>query len=412
MSVSHKKKIIVVVAIGVAGCSVFGASIYADKELKAMYSADQAYANNIKSKKVNFNMGLFSGDVSWEAEIFADPCKQERSVVIKGTDHVTRGLTGYDIQSKIDVENDEIKRLFDNKPVVTLDAHMSWLGQIDVKLNSPSIIKNKDKYQIDWAGLNVAFKAKKQDGDVYYKDFVLNVPKLHVKENENLKELTIKNIVYKSDHGFMKKIIPNTSEITIDAIQTDFNQKIDVNLIKYKFETFDQNDKLSAVQAFSVGNATFGPYQLNKLVFNSQIQNVAKVEAQNAFSEINELQKQCLPAQEKMTKIAKAVSLVLEKGLKFNSKENVIEVNHQKLNFHVDGMLNAGKYSATWPDIAYTIPQKVTFTYGMEVDKGLIQLLRPELTENNMKDMANMYQGKLTDHSLQFTGKFENGKLN
>ena len=407
MSGNNKKVIGIVAGVLVVG-GVIGGNVYADKELKAIYSMDKQDGKKIKFKKVDYNVGAFSGDITWEAEITIDPCHPEQNIVIKGNDHVTRGFTGYDVHSKIDVDDNKIKQLFDNKPVATVDTHINWFGQADVKAKSPSFIKNQDQFKVDWAGIDLAFKAKKENDDLFFKDIVLNIPNLTVQEGN--KQSMIQNIVYKVDQSYANKLVASTSELTIGSIQANLGNRLELNQLKYVGNVSDKKDKFSGTQKFSVQDATFGQYKLNKFLLNTEITDIAKADAQKAFVDINHLQETCMSEQDRLSQLVKAVSPLLEKGFKFNSKQNVLEVNNQKITFDFDGTLNPSTYSVDFEQMIRTVPQHLTFNYGAEIDKGFMRLIRPELTENDIKQIADAYHANVTDHTLTLSGKFENGK--
>ena len=93
-------------------------------------------------------MGVTSGKASWTGEFTPDLCNTEEKLSLRGEDVITRGLSGYNMKSKLYlvVENGKEFLLFNG------DTDISWAGEFNSKLTAPA-----SSYQDDEAGMKVSW---------------------------------------------------------------------------------------------------------------------------------------------------------------------------------------------------------------------------------------------------------------
>lgn len=404
------KKVIAVVASAVVIGGIVGGNVYADKTLKSLYSVQQnAPQKQFKLTKVNYNMGMLSGDAQWEAEVINDPCKPEDKVLVKGQDHIRRGLMGYEIHSDIYVESEEVKKLFNNTAFVTVDAHLGWSGQADIQAHSPSVVKNEKDFKLDWAGIDLSTKAKKVKQDVEFKDLKVMMPKFELHAGQY--NFYLQNFVYTSDINYKDKLAAGRSEISIETMKFSESKAFTLNRLKFSNVLSDKNDQFDYKQTISVGDGQLDQYTVNQFVLNTELNHISKVDAQHAFETMNHIQDVCLPHQNQIQQIIGAFQPLVNKGFTFTSKQNALELNHQKLTFDLDGALKPSMPIDNAP-LQEQLKNNLMFNINVEIEKGFIHLFQPNLSDTEMRQRMQDKHIEITDKSVKLTGKFENGQFN
>lgn len=395
----NNKKVIALLLGGAFVASSVGGNVYADNKLQAFYNKKDNSA--FKFTKVDYKVGTFSGDVQWEAEIVLDPCDPKKNIIVKGQDHVKRGALGYDIHTQINTDNPKIKEFFDDKPIVTADTHINWFGWANVKAKVPNFVKNKGNFQIDWSGADVNFKVKKEEKQFLFKDILFKIPKITARNDHQ--NYSINNIIYSIDQSYSKKLSDSKSEFSIDSIQFD---KYSINKVNYTLGFSENKNFFDINQTLSVKDGTVGKYQLNQLALNSNIKDIAKSELQHLFDVANHEGEICHTSQEVTNNLLDATLPVLSKGFKFDSKNNILEINNQKLTLEADGALSTSA-NLTRNDLIKDLRKNLAVNYQLNVDKGLIRLIKPEITDQQIREIALKQNATVTETNVQIKGTFK-----
>lgn len=404
-----KNKKLLAIAVGgiIAVGALVGGNVYADKSLKEIYAVKDS-KSAIKLTKVDYNMGTFSGDVNWEAEIIIDPCAPQDKILIKGKDTVKRGLMGYNIHSEITSDAEAVKNIFKDKPVLTLDSHLGWSGTADVKLNSP-VLNANDGVEITWNGLQGQFQMKKDKEEFSFKNVQFNMPGFNMKGDG--KELSFNNIYYKVDQAHSKTIVPSKAEFGIGSINFLDIKKVNLNDVKFVHVLTTQKDKLSLNEKLSIKDGAFDKYKLNTFELNGVVQDIATVDAQKFFDDFSDSQQVCLTESERKNKILQSLLPILNKGMKLESTKNLVKVNDSSqatLDFNAVLKPNT---SNSLQQFMQDVGKNVQFDMNASVDKGFIRMVNPTISDSEIAQIAAAYGAKTSDTSIVVSKKFENGQL-
>ena len=413
------KKTVIATLVGIAilGGGAVGGSVYADKKLKQ----DFYFQNNPKADKrlkitlKEFDMGVMSGKASWTGEFIPDLCHTEDKFSLRGEDVITRGLSGYNMKSKLYlvVENGKEFLLFNG------DTDISWAGEFNSKLTAPA-----SSYQDDEAGMKVTWdtvtsniSGGKADQRYYLSKFDFDSPSVsmeNIKAAEEGKFLVqMNNLKYSTDTliGQVLKPQNGTAIFSLGSFKVespDFNLK--VNNVKSESEQTVKDGKFTFASRNTIGDIEVNQAKFDRIQQNFSLQdlNGEAVERANAFLEREG--QECLSPEQSQTEMKEIVKLLLKSGLKVDSKGNQI---------YLDGSMAKADADASLPPIAYendqqleqAVIEKLKYNAAVEVDKkfikGILKLMAvygigdgSTDVEATVKELATVLDGEVTADKL------------
>ena len=390
------KKTVIATLVGIAilGGGAVGGSVYADKKLKQdfYFQSNSKADKRLKITLKEFDMGVTSGKASWTGEFTPDLCNTEEKLSLRGEDVITRGLSGYNMKSKLYlvVENGKEFLLFNG------DTDISWAGEFNSKLTAPA-----SSYQDDEAGMKVTWdtvtsniSGGKADQRYYLSKFDFDSP-----------SVSMENIKAAEEGKFLVQMnnLKYSTDTLIGQVVKPQNGTAIFSLGSFKVESPDFNLKVTG--DIEVNQAKFDRIQQN---FSLQDLNGEAIERANAFFEREG--QECVSPEQSQTEMKEIVKLLLKSGLKVDSKGNQI---------YLDGSMAKADVDASLPPIAYendqqleqAVIEKLKYNAAVEVDKkfieGILKLMAvygigdgSTDVEATVKELATALDGEVTTDKL------------
>ena len=412
------KKTVIATLVGIAilGGGAVGGSVYADKKLKQ----DFYFQNNPKADKrlkitlKEFDMGVMSGKASWTGEFIPDLCHTEDKFSLRGEDVITRGLSGYNMKSKLYlvVENGKEFLLFNG------DTDISWAGGFNSKLTAPasSYQNNEEGIKVTWDAVTSNISGGKADQRYYLSKFDFDLPSVSMqnKATEEGKFLVqMNNLKYSTDTIMGQAVKPQngTAIFSLGSFKVespDFNLK--VNNVKSESEQTVKDGKFTFVSRNTIGDIEVNQAKFDRIQQNFSLQdlNGEAIERANAF--LAREGQECLSPEQSQAEIKEIAKLLLKSGIKVDSKGNQIYLD--------DSMVKADA-DASLPPIAYendqqleqAVMEKLKYNAAVEVDKkfieGILKLMAvygigdgSTDVEATVKELATALNGEVTADKL------------
>jgi hypothetical protein len=391
-----------VVAVGAT--TLVGGNLYADQQLKSFYQQEVKSADKkmINIKVNHLNMGALSGEADYILSIMPDPCQPQDKFDLHIKDKITRQLTGYKIDSTVVLpENIEktLKPIFSGQAPVAMQSTLSWTGNIHVKASSPAIDYNKDNQYVQSKGIVLEFDTNKKDYQLM-KDIHLDMPSLVVRNDSSY--FALDKLNFEADHIHYKKILPKSSS-ALTLNQLKFNtyteqRPIEVNVQQFKLSNQSEvkNQKFSNMNTFEIGKFKLpASEEFGKLAMNFDIKDIDAVKLQALLDELDKSGQECQATEQAQEKLMQAALQVLEQGIKFESKNNVITLGDKTLTANIEGTLPQGQYG-TMMNFISAAPTKVSVTGQAESSKAFVK----ELMKLNPA-MAAQADDRMVDEMLK-----------
>ena len=411
------KKTVIATLVGIAilGGGAVGGSVYADKKLKQ----DFYFQNNPKADKrlkitlKEFDMGVMSGKASWTGEFIPDLCHTEEKLSLRGEDVITRGLSGYNMKSKLYlvVENGKEFLLFNG------DTDISWAGGFNSKLTAPasSYQNNEEGIKVTWDAVTSNISGGKADQRYYLSKFDFDSPSVSM---QNIAEegkflVQMNNLKYSTDTIMGQAVKPQngTAIFSLGSFKVespDFNLK--VNNVKSESEQTIKDGKFTFASRNTIGDIEVNQAKFDRIQQNFSLQdlNGEAIERANAF--LAREGQECLSPEQSQAEIKEIAKLLLKSGLKVDSKGNQI---------YLDGSMVKADADASLPPIAYendqqleqAVMEKLKYNAVVEVDKkfieGILKLMAVYRigdgstdVETTVKELATALNGEVTADKL------------
>ena len=411
------KKTVIATLVGIAilGGGAVGGSVYADKKLKQ----DFYFQNNPKADKrlkitlKEFDMGVMSGKASWTGEFIPDLCHTEEKLSLRGEDVITRGLSGYNMKSKLYlvVENGKEFLLFNG------DTDISWAGGFNSKLTAPasSYQNNEEGIKVTWDAVTSNISGGKADQRYYLSKFDFDSPSVSM---QNIAEegkflVQMNNLKYSTDTIMGQAVKPQngTAIFSLGSFKVespDFNLK--VNNVKSESEQTIKDGKFTFASRNTIGDIEVNQAKFDRIQQNFSLQdlNGEAIERANAF--LAREGQECLSPEQSQAEIKEIAKLLLKSGLKVDSKGNQI---------YLDGSMVKADADASLPPIAYendqqleqAVMEKLKYNAVVEVDKkfieGILKLMAVYRigdgstdVEATVKELATTLNGEVTADKL------------
>ena len=412
------KKTVIATLVGIAilGGGAVGGSVYADKKLKQ----DFYFQNNPKADKrlkitlKEFDMGVTSGKASWTGEFTPDLCHTEDKFLLRGEDVITRGLSGYNMKSKLYLvgENGKEFLLFNG------DTDISWAGGFNSKLTAPasSYQNNEEGIKVTWDAVTSNISGGKADQRYYLSKFDFDLPSVsmqNIAAEEGKFLVQMNNLKYSTDTIMGQAVKPQngTAIFSLGSFKVespDFNLK--ANNVKSESEQTVKDGKVTFISRNTIGDIEVNQAKFDRIQQNFSLQdlNGEAIERANAFLEREG--QECLSPEQSQTEMKEIVKLLLKSGLKVDSKGNQI---------YLDGSMAKADADASLPPIAYendqqleqAVIEKLKYNAAVEVDKkfieGILKLMAvygigdgsPDV-ESTVKELATVLDGEVTADKL------------
>ena len=412
------KKTVIATLVGIAilGGGAVGGSVYADKKLKQ----DFYFQNNPKADKrlkitlKEFDMGVTSGKASWTGEFTPDLCHTEDKFLLRGEDVITRGLSGYNMKSKLYLvgENGKEFLLFNG------DTDISWAGGFNSKLTAPasSYQNNEEGIKVTWDAVTSNISGGKADQRYYLSKFDFDLPSVsmqNIAAEEGKFLVQMNNLKYSTDTIMGQAVKPQngTAIFSLGSFKVespDFNLK--ANNVKSESEQTVKDGKVTFISRNTIGDIEVNQAKFDRIQQNFSLQdlNGEAIERANAFLEREG--QECLSPEQSQTEMKEIVKLLLKSGLKVDSKGNQIYLD--------DSMVKADA-DASLPPIAYendqqleqAVMEKLKYNAAVEVDKkfieGILKLMAvygigdgSTDVEATVKELATVLDGEVTADKL------------
>ena len=412
------KKTVIATLVGIAilGGGAVGGSVYADKKLKQ----DFYFQNNPKADKrlkitlKEFDMGVTSGKASWTGEFTPDLCHTEDKFLLRGEDVITRGLSGYNMKSKLYLVGENGKEFF----LFNGDTDISWAGGFNSKLTAPasSYQNNEEGIKVTWDAVTSNISGGKADQRYYLSKFDFDLPSVsmqNIAAEEGKFLVQMNNLKYSTDTLIGQAVKPQngTAIFSLGSFKVespDFNLK--ANNVKSESEQTVKDGKVTFISRNTIGDIEVNQAKFDRIQQNFSLQdlNGEAVERANAFLEREG--QECLSPEQSQTEIKEIVKLLLKSGLKVDSKGNQI---------YLDGSMAKADADASLPPIAYendqqleqAVMEKLKYNAVVEVDKkfieGILKLMAVYRigdgstdVEATVKELATVLDGEVTADKL------------
>ena len=412
------KKTVIATLVGIAilGGGAVGGSVYADKKLKQdfYFQSNSKADKRLKITLKEFDMGVMSGKASWTGEFIPDLCHTEDKFSLRGEDVITRGLSGYNMKSKLYlvVENGKEFLLFNG------DTDISWAGGFNSKLTAPA-----SSYQDDEAGMKVTWdtvtsniSGGKADQRYYLSKFDFDLPSVsmqNIAAEEGKFLVQMNNLKYSTDTIMGQAVKPQngTAIFSLGSFKVESsNFNLKANNIKSESEQTVKDGKVTFISRNTIGDIEVNQAKFDRIQQNFSLQdlNGEAVERANAFLEREG--QECLSPEQSQTEMKEIVKLLLKSGLKVDSKGNQI---------YLDDSMAKANADASLPPIAYendqqleqAVMEKLKYNAAVEVDKKFIEGILKLMAvygigdgsidvEATVKELATVLDGEVTADKL------------
>ena len=412
------KKTVIATLVGIAilGGGAVGGSVYADKKLKQ----DFYFQNNPKADKrlkitlKEFDMGVTSGKASWTGEFIPDLCHTEDKFSLRGEDVITRGLSGYNMKSKLYlvVENGKEFLLFNG------DTDISWAGGFNSKLTAPasSYQNNEEGIKVTWDAVTSNISGGKADQRYYLSKFDFDLPSVsmqNIAAEEGKFLVQMNNLKYSTDTIMGQAVKPQngTAIFSLGSFKVESsNFNLKANNVKSESEQTVKDGKVTFISRNTIGDIEVNQAKFDRIQQNFSLQdlNGEAVERANAF--LAREGQECLSPEQSQAEIKEIAKLLLKSGIKVDSKGNQIYLD--------DSMVKADA-DASLPPIAYendqqleqAVMEKLKYNAAVEVDKkfieGILKLMAvygigdgSTDVEATVKELATVLDGEVTADKL------------
>ena len=412
------KKTVIATLVGIAilGGGAVGGSVYADKKLKQ----DFYFQNNPKADKrlkitlKEFDMGVTSGKASWTGEFTPDLCNTEDKLSLRGEDVITRGLSGYNMKSKLYLVGENGKEFF----LFNGDTDISWAGGFNSKLTAPasSYQNNEEGIKVTWDAVTSNISGGKADQRYYLSKFDFDLPSVsmqNIAAEEGKFLVQMNNLKYSTDTIMGQAVKPQngTAIFSLGSFKVespDFNLK--ANNVKSESEQTVKDGKVTFISRNTIGDIEVNQAKFDRIQQNFSLQdlNGEAVERANAF--LAREGQECLSPEQSQAEIKEIAKLLLKSGIKVDSKGNQIYLD--------DSMVKADA-DASLPPIAYendqqleqAVMEKLKYNAAVEVDKkfieGILKLMAvygigdgSTDVEATVKELATALDGEVTADKL------------
>ena len=412
------KKTVIATLVGIAilGGGAVGGSVYADKKLKQdfYFQSNSKADKRLKITLKEFDMGVMSGKASWTGEFIPDLCHTEDKFSLRGEDVITRGLSGYNMKSKLYlvVENGKEFLLFNG------DTDISWAGGFNSKLTAPasSYQNNEEGIKVTWDAVTSNISGGKADQRYYLSKFDFDLPSVsmqNIAAEEGKFLVQMNNLKYSTDTIMGQAVKPQngTAIFSLGSFKVESsNFNLKANNVKSESEQTVKDGKVTFVSRNTIGDIEVNQAKFDRIQQNFSLQdlNGEAVERANAFLEREG--QECLSPEQSQTEMKEIVKLLLKSGLKVDSKGNQI---------YLDGSMAKADADASLPPIAYendqqleqAVIEKLKYNAAVEVDKkfieGILKLMAvygigdgSTDVEATVKELATALDGEVTTDKL------------
>jgi hypothetical protein len=412
------KKTVIATLVGIAilGGGAVGGSVYADKKLKQdfYFQSNSKADKRLKITLKEFDMGVMSGKASWTGEFIPDLCHTEDKFSLRGEDVITRGLSGYNMKSKLYlvVENGKEFLLFNG------DTDISWAGGFNSKLTAPasSYQNNEEGIKVTWDAVTSNISGGKADQRYYLSKFDFDLPSVsmqNIAAEEGKFLVQMNNLKYSTDTIMGQAVKPQngTAIFSLGSFKVESsNFNLKANNVKSESEQTVKDGKVTFVSRNTIGDIEVNQAKFDRIQQNFSLQdlNGEAVERANAFFEREG--QECVSPEQSQTEMKEIVKLLLKSGLKVDSKGNQI---------YLDGSMAKADADASLPPIAYendqqleqAVIEKLKYNAAVEVDKkfikGILKLMAvygigdgSTDVEATVKELATALDGEVTADKL------------
>ncbi|MEB3766157.1 DUF945 family protein [Acinetobacter sp. MD2] len=428
-----KKKAIVLATCGVLVSGMVGAQFYADHRLKAYYSMQEINKDKrIQKQAMNIDMGMWSGHANWSYKILIDPCQPNKFVVIKGVDKIQRSWNGFNIHSDINLELQgesakQYQELLKGKALFTTDSKLNWLGNLNVKLTSPSLEYRDSDSHVVWSGMDGTLAFKQDQGEFDLTQMNVNMPGLTGSSGGNY--LSLQSMVLKGKGGLLGQTLRSgDNEFTMNKmliVSQKSKQPMNIELQKLKFSSdVDVDSKETSLKnTWSIEQVKSNNQQFKNIKINFNIAGLDSNALQQFIRISNKGVSECSAEAQtaQQQQLNQQLVNLMAHGLSFESKDNQIEVGTSKLSATATGKVPAHAYTNI-QDISRQIGKLVEINANAEMDKSFIREVMKASGQASMnmseqdyemmlQQMVKNAHAQLQDNKVKFAMSYKNGNV-
>lgn len=392
------KPIVIGAVIAVlGGGGLFAMSSIADGKVKALYNKPQlGMLHNIQATP---NLGFMGGTVEWTADLVFDACKPDEKITLKGTDTVSKGLTGYTIKSEFKpvVSNESVQNVLNKMPNIQLESKINWSGNGHSTLLYPAHELSEQTATLKWDSLTGKFKFSNQGDKLTARDLQFNLPSVSLKTNEFSTE--IKGFSYESDLPLGYQLDTGKGQFKVQSITAN-EAKSNMTLENFTVNV-EQIAKAETVDAKV--NYTLGTLELKNENTTTTLQD-AKIgfdildlnrkSTETLLSILEQSTQQCTPPEKLVDTIEPHVLNIANSGLRIESKNNQVKVGNSIATANMEITAPKSSYSSM-REVVQLLPNQVSYKLDVEFDKSFVKnlysMINPSRTLNE-KDFETGWQ--------------------
>ncbi|MDO4433699.1 MAG: DUF945 family protein [Alysiella sp.] len=374
----NKTVMAVVVGLLIAGVGAYGAAMYGDKKIAAFYDG-----SIIKDKRMQIegksDMGLMGGTAKWTATLIPDLCSPDVHFKLRGEDTISRGLTGYQIESKIYVLPEKQAEEF-----FLLDASSkwNWSGNGSVQYRIPAgqyalnSLRESGQGQLTWSDMTASVNIKNGGQDGFQAaDWVFHIPEVALKESSGKDIFLLQNMDVKSEGALNQTIGTGKGEVSLG--------KLLLNADKMAFElqnlrqtsTQNSTDKVADVLSeTTIGSLRYQNQVFNDFKFNMNIKGISQAALQKWLAFDKRQGQECVKPSEVQKELEQSALLMLKDGFSIESKGNQVSLNGNQATLDMAATVPAGEY-ANSQEVMRKLPEKLQYSLNATVAKSLLDSL-------------------------------------
>lgn len=378
-----KAKIIGVTSIVVLG-SAIGVGVYSGAKLEKMYTKPETVFNDkrVALKDVHFDMGILNGQASGVFEFIPDLCTPNMKIEFKFEDTIKRGITGYEINTKLSPISPNAKESF-NDHLLNLEIvrKVNWLGNI-----SSHIVVHGNQYvdnqkAVAWSDIIVDIESVKTPSGYGIKNYQINLDSVHIKD-ENL-NLQLDQLKISGHSDKPNAIFANIDgKVQLKRLTTNHeDNSLTVNNMTLSSQQTVKNHKQNTHLVFQIGNVDMNSANeyrhLEHIQFNLAINDLDK----SVLIPIEELStkqsQQCVSTKQLAESIDSILINLAKTGFIVESKNNQIKSNSYGADFNahmtLDAMSLPENLNKVDENILVNMLSGMKYEFNINIDRGLLK---------------------------------------
>lgn len=369
------------------GGAAAGTGLYADKQLtETVYSPELMQRSfGLANFQAQTDMDAFSGTAKWQGDLLLDPCKPGQKITIRGTDSLSRSLTGYQIDSKVYIVSDstELLRFLPEGFLFDARRQISWNGNVQTEINMPGRSVEKDGSTITWQDIGGRISLHKENGELVPGEVQFTIPSVQIKADRT--SFTLQNISHRSRNAFLGhgSLQSGSAETTLASLNfSSSSGSILLNNLKNTSTQTINGQNIGWGSRFNIDRieitrqSRLNPQPSKHLIQDIRLNtdlNGLTIQTAQAFSDLMARQRStCIPQEELKTKLSEIATAVLNSGLNLQAKGNQIKLDGTPLSADAELTLPAGQYGNLKQLQPAELLDKLQYRADIRIDRAFI----------------------------------------